>query len=95
MGGYIKEGLINYVTLVGWSYDDKREFFTKEEFEELFTLDKISKSPGIFDYKKLDWFNGQYLRKLEDSKLEELLVLFLKAPVLFPIQLLLNRGIYS
>ena len=73
-GGYIPEGLINYVTLVGWSYDDKREFFTKEDFEQLFTLDKISKSPGIFDYKKLDWFNGQYLRKLEDSRLEELLI---------------------
>ncbi|MBN2618884.1 MAG: glutamate--tRNA ligase [Spirochaetales bacterium] len=73
-GGYIKEGLINYVTLVGWSFDDKREFFTKEEFEELFCLEKISKSPGIFDYKKLDWFNGQYLRKLDDSRLEELLI---------------------
>ncbi|QEN05947.1 glutamate--tRNA ligase [Thiospirochaeta perfilievii] len=78
-GGYIPEGLINYVTLVGWSYDDKREFFTKEEFEQLFTLDKISKSPGIFDYKKLDWFNGQYLRKLEDSKLEELLIPILES----------------
>lgn len=73
-GGYIPEALINYVTMVGWAYDDKREFFTKEEFEELFTLDKINKSAGTFDYKKLDWFNGQYLRKLEDDKLGELLI---------------------
>lgn len=73
-GGYIKEGLINYITMVGWAFDDKREFFTKEEFEQLFSLDKISKSAGIFDYKKLDWFNGQYLRKLDDSKLGDLLI---------------------
>ncbi|MGL1892629.1 MAG: glutamate--tRNA ligase [Spirochaetaceae bacterium] len=73
-GGYIPEGLINYVTMVGWAFDDKREFFTKEEFEEVFTLDKINKSAGTFDYKKLDWFNGQYLRKLEDTKLEALLI---------------------
>lgn len=73
-GGYIKEGLINYVTMVGWAFDDKREFFTKDEFEELFSLEKISKSPGVFDYKKLDWFNGQYLRKLPDNQLEELLI---------------------
>ena len=73
-GGYIPEGLINYVTLVGWSFDDKREFFTKEEFEKLFDITKINKSAGTFDYKKLDWFNGQYLRKLSDQELEELLI---------------------
>ncbi len=73
-GGYIPEGLINYVTMVGWAFDDKREFFTKEEFEQLFSLEKINKSAGTFDYKKLDWFNGQYLRKLEDSKLGDLLI---------------------
>ena len=73
-GGYIPEGLINYVTLVGWSFDDKREFFTKEEFEKVFDIKKINKSAGTFDYKKLDWFNGQYLRKLSDEKLEKLLI---------------------
>ncbi len=78
-GGYIPEGLINYVTLVGWSFDDKREFFTKEEFKELFDLKKINKSAGTFDYKKLDWFNGQYLRKLSDDKLEELLIPILES----------------
>ncbi len=72
--GYLPEALLNYVSLVGWSYDDKREFFTKEELEELFSLEKISKSPGVFDYKKLQWFNGQYIRQKSD---EELLVLLL------------------
>ncbi len=61
--GYIPEALLNYISLIGWSYDDSREFFTIEELEKLFSLDKLNKAPGIFDYKKLDWFNGQYIRK--------------------------------
>jgi glutamyl-tRNA synthetase len=62
--GYLPEALLNYVTMVGWSYDDSREFFTKQEFEELFDISRINKAPGVFDYKKLDWFNGQYMRNL-------------------------------
>ena len=72
--GYLPEALTNYVSMVGWSYDGQREFFTKDELEELFTLEKISKSPGIFDYKKLDWFNGQYIRQMSDDALEALLL---------------------
>lgn len=73
-GGYLPEAVLNYVTLVGWAFDGEREFFTKEELKELFTLDKISKSPGVFDYKKLDWFNGQYLREKSDEELREILI---------------------
>jgi glutamyl-tRNA synthetase len=69
--GYLPEALMNYVTLVGWSYDDKSEFFTKEELEKVFDINKIHKAPGVFDYKKLDWFNGQYIRKLSDQELKE------------------------
>lgn len=69
--GYLPEALMNYVTLVGWSYDDKTEFFTKEELEKVFDIHKIHKAPGVFDYKKLDWFNGQYIRKLSDGELRE------------------------
>ena len=72
--GYLPEALINYVSMVGWSYDGEREFFTKEELEEVFSLEKISKSPGVFDYKKLDWFNGQYIRQMSDEKLSLLLL---------------------
>lgn len=76
--GYLPEALVNYVSLIGWSYDDEREFFTKEELEELFTLDKLNKAPGVFDYKKLDWFNGQYIRKKSDSELRQQLVPYLE-----------------
>ncbi|MCK4540729.1 MAG: glutamate--tRNA ligase, partial [Spirochaetales bacterium] len=73
-GGYLPEAVINYVSLVGWSYDDSREFFTKEELEKLFDLKKINKAPGIFDYKKLEWFNGQYIRMKTDEELKVLLL---------------------
>ncbi|MGC9311126.1 MAG: glutamate--tRNA ligase [Sediminispirochaetaceae bacterium] len=67
--GYLPEALINYISLLGWSYDDKREFFSKEEFEKLFTLEKLNKAPAVFDYKKLEWFNGQYIREKSDEDL--------------------------
>ncbi|MFP4267697.1 MAG: glutamate--tRNA ligase [Spirochaetaceae bacterium] len=76
--GYLPEAVINYISLLGWSYDDKREFFTKEELEELFTLEKLNKAPAVFDYKKLEWFNGQYIRAKSDKELEELLLPYLQ-----------------
>jgi glutamyl-tRNA synthetase len=76
--GYLPEAVLNYVTLLGWSYDDSREFFTREEFERLFSLEKLSKSPAVFDYKKLDWFNGQYMRKLTPADLRNRLIPFMQ-----------------
>lgn len=75
--GYLPEAIINYVSMVGWAYDDKREFFTKEELEKLFSLEKINKAPGVFDYKKLEWFNGQYIRKKSMEELTELVLPYL------------------
>ena len=72
--GYLPEAIINYVTLLGWSYDETREFFTKEELEHLFSLDRLNKAPAVFDYKKLDWFNGQYIRKLKPEELSKRLL---------------------
>ncbi len=76
--GYLPEALINYISLLGWSYDDKREFFTKDELEELFVLEKLNKAPAVFDYKKLEWFNGQYIREKTDEELIELLLPYLQ-----------------
>ncbi|WP_020614246.1 glutamate--tRNA ligase [Sediminispirochaeta bajacaliforniensis] len=76
--GYLPEALINYVSLIGWSYDGEREFFTKEELEKLFSLEKINKAPGVFDYRKLEWFNGQYIRRMNDTKLVERMLPFLE-----------------
>jgi glutamyl-tRNA synthetase len=76
--GYLPEALINYIALLGWSYDDSREFFTCRELRELFSEDRLNKAPAVFDYKKLDWFNGMYIRKLDPRRLAELLMPFLK-----------------
>lgn len=75
--GYLPEALMNYVSLVGWSYDGQREFFSKGELEQLFCLEKINKAPGVFDYKKLDWFNGQYIRQKSDEQLMDMLLPYL------------------
>ena len=76
--GYLPEALLNYVSLVGWSYDGEKEFFTREELEKCFSLEKINKAPGVFDYQKLDWFNAQYIRRKGDTELAELLMPYLR-----------------
>lgn len=63
--GYLPETLINYVVMLGWtSGEEGREFFTLDDLKRLFTLDRLNKSPARFDRKKLDWLNGQHLRRL-------------------------------
>jgi glutamyl-tRNA synthetase len=69
--GYLPEALLNYISLLGWSFDDSKEFFAQQELETLFTLDKLNKAPAVFDYKKLEWFNGMYIRNLVVSALHK------------------------
>ncbi len=76
--GYLPEAMTNYVTMLGWAYDDSREFFSREELEELFSIEKINKAPAVFDYRKLDWYNGQYIRKCSDDRLVCLLVPYMQ-----------------
>jgi glutamyl-tRNA synthetase len=70
--GYLPEALVNYVTMVGWGYDETREFFTIKELETLFADGKINKAPGVFDYKKLQWYNAQYIARADDERLVKL-----------------------
>jgi glutamyl-tRNA synthetase len=69
--GYLPEAVFNFLALLGWSYDDKTEIFTKDELIKVFTLDRIGKSSGIFDMEKLLWMNGLYIRKLSIDELTE------------------------
>jgi glutamyl-tRNA synthetase len=62
--GYLPEALFNFLGLLGWSLDDKTDIISREEFVRNFTLDRINKSPAIFDLEKLRWMNGHYLRSL-------------------------------
>ena len=77
--GYLPDALLNCIAMVGWSFDGTRELFTLRELEELFDIQKLTKSPGVFDYQKLAWFNGMYIRAKSPSELAALMTPFLKA----------------
>src|SRR3954469_8065055 len=62
--GYVPEALVNFLARLGWSLDDETEIFTRAELIEKFTLERVSPSPAVFDYAKLDWLNGVWLRSL-------------------------------
>ena len=66
--GYLPSALVNYLALLGWSYDDKTTIMSRHELVERFTLDRIGASPATFDYAKLDWLNGVYLRNLQPDE---------------------------
>ncbi len=76
--GYLPEALVNFLALVGWSYDDKTEIFTRQQLIDLFTLEKIGHAPAVFDHAKLDWMNGAYIRALPDDELAARLLPFLR-----------------
>jgi glutamyl-tRNA synthetase len=61
--GYYAPALVNFLALLGWSYDDKTTIMSRDELVERFDLDRVVPSPATFDYEKLDWMNGVYLRE--------------------------------
>ncbi len=77
--GYLPEAIINYLARVGWSYDGERELFTLTELEALFAAERINKSPAVFDYQKLDWLNGHYIREASDDRLVDALMPYLRS----------------
>ncbi len=75
--GYLPEAMVNFLARVGWAYDDKTEFFTRQELIDKFSLEGVSKSPAAFSYDKLDWMNGAYIRELAQDDLYARLIPFL------------------
>jgi len=71
--GYLPEALVNYLALLGWSYDDTTTFFDREELVEKFDLGRVSHNAAAFDAEKLLWMNGHYIRESPDVRLVELL----------------------
>ena len=63
--------MINYLALLGWGYDETTTFFTIPQLQELFSLERVSKNPAVFDEQKLRWMNGRYLRELEVEELQD------------------------
>lgn len=78
--GYLPAAIINYIALLGWCPKESTvEFFTLDELKSVFTIDGISKSPAVFDFEKLLWFNGEYIHKLDDKRFDELVTPFMKS----------------
>lgn len=75
--GYLPEAVRNYLALLGWGLDDRTTFIDTETLIEHFSLARVSRSPAVFDEKKLRWMNGHYLRKLPLDELVERLVDYL------------------
>jgi glutamyl-tRNA synthetase len=76
--GYHAPALMNFLALLGWSYDDKTTIMPREELVERFSLDRVLPSPAAFDYQKLDWMNGVYLRSLPPQEYADELVRWLR-----------------
>jgi glutamyl-tRNA synthetase len=76
--GYYAPALVNFLALLGWSYDDKTTIMSRDELVERFDLERVVPSPATFDYEKLDWMNGVYLRGLSQDEYANDLVGFLR-----------------
>ena len=80
--GYLPEAIINYIALLGWCpKGNEGEFFDLDGLKEVFTIDGVSKSPSVFDFEKLLWFNGEYIHKLDDEAFKTLVARFIKSDI--------------
>jgi glutamyl-tRNA synthetase len=76
--GYYAPALMNFLALLGWSFDDKTTIMSRDELIERFSLDRVVSSPATFDYEKLDWLNGMHLRALSPDEYASELAKFLR-----------------
>ncbi len=67
--GYLPQAIVNYVALLGCSYEEGKEFYTLDELAKAFKLEHLNKAPAVFDYKKLEYYNGNYIRMLSAEEL--------------------------
>ena len=71
--GYLKETLINFVALLGWNAGDDKEFYYLDELVEKFSLERVNKAGAVFNLEKLNWLNGEHLRKKTNSEILQML----------------------
>ncbi|MCK9478998.1 MAG: glutamate--tRNA ligase [Firmicutes bacterium] len=79
--GYLKEAIINYIALLGWSPQSEREKYNLSELMDVFDIKGISKSPAIFDEEKLAWLSGEYIRELSEQSFYEKALPYLNAAI--------------
>ena len=83
--GYLPEALLNFIALLGWNPGDDNEILSKEELIEKFDIEQVQKSGAIVDVQKLDWMNGEYIRKKSSVELVSLCEPYLSDFLQFPI----------
>ena len=66
--GFVKEAIVNYVALLGWSPEGEQEIYSLEELTRIFDYRHINKSPAVFDMKKMRWMNGEYIKRMDDEE---------------------------
>ncbi|MCR4763667.1 MAG: glutamate--tRNA ligase [Lachnospiraceae bacterium] len=76
--GYLPETVVNFVALLGWSPEDNREIMSLTDLVDCFDYHRISRSPAVFDYQKLSWMNGEYLKAMEPERFAEIAMPFIK-----------------
>jgi glutamyl-tRNA synthetase len=76
--GYLPETLVNFLALLGWAPDGETTIMSRKELVERFSLERVGASPATFDYKKLDWMNGQYIRSLTPDEFADRLVTYVR-----------------
>ncbi len=69
--GYLPEAMINFLSLLGWSLDDKTEIMTRDEIVKNFTIERVSKTAAVFNLTKLEWMNGVYIRNLSPQEFSD------------------------
>ncbi|MBQ6036249.1 MAG: glutamate--tRNA ligase [Lachnospiraceae bacterium] len=79
--GFVTEAVVNFVALLGWSPEDNQEIMSLEELVQKFDYRHINKSPAVFDYTKLKWMNGEYIKAMDDEKYLELALPYVKEAV--------------
>ncbi len=70
--GFLPEAVVNFVALLGWSPEDNEEIMSLQDLIDKFDYKRINKSPAVFDFTKLKWMNGEYLKRMDDDKFFEL-----------------------
>ena len=76
--GFLTEAIVNFVALLGWRPADNQEIMTLEELVEKFDYHHMNKSPAVFDYTKLKWMNGEYIKKMDFDKFYEMALPYIK-----------------
>lgn len=85
--GFLTEAIVNFVALLGWASEDNREIFTLSELVEAFDYRHMSKSPAVFDYTKLKWMNGEYMKAMDFERFYNMAEPYMKEVITKPYDL--------